>query len=138
MKSGKPAPIEDLQLIINQKRSAHSITCDVVSEAANWLKSALLGAEIRFQYGACDFEDHYGYAVFIILRKSGQTRLLLEIKVAEIAEEPMLFAEVRSVGRSSGSLFPFFGEISSEEGQKRVLHYIADFILSTESDEIGS
>jgi hypothetical protein len=31
-------------------------------------------------------------------------------------------------------LFPFFGEIGTSDGRLTILHYIADFILSTTPD----
>jgi hypothetical protein len=31
-------------------------------------------------------------------------------------------------------LFPFFGEIGTADGKLTILHYIADFILSTTPD----
>lgn len=135
MKSGKPEPLYDLKYIIDQKKSSPSHTCEVVSEASAWLKAQLEGSNIVFQYGACDFEDHYGYSIFIIVRNSGSNRLILELKIAEIKEKPFLFAEVRSLGRNTGVLFPYFGEITSEEGRELVLHYISDYILSTEPED---
>jgi len=131
MKSGEPMPTYDLKLILDKKRNMASETCEVVSDAARWLKSQLMGSNVVFQYGACDFEDHYGYSIIIIVRKTESARLILEIKIAEIASKPFLFAEVRSLGRATGSLFPFFGEIASEEGRELALHYISDYILST-------
>lgn len=135
MKSGKPDPLYDLKFIIDRKRSTPSQTCEVVSKAAAWLKAQLAGCNIMFQYGACDYEDHYGYSVFIIGRKSRGNRIILELKVAEIDARPFLFAEVRSLGHSNGSLFPYFGEISTEEGRNLFLHYISDYILSTEPED---
>jgi hypothetical protein len=136
MKSGEPAPRYELKLILDKKRSNPHGTIDVVSESAKWLKSELNGAEVVYQYGACDFEDHYGFAVFLIIRKTSRNRLILELKIAEVGNRPYVFAEVRSMGRSSGSLFPFFGEVKSTEGKEQVLHYLSDFLLSTQDDGV--
>lgn len=134
MKSGDPAPKDDLKLLIERKRNQAGLTMDVVSEASNWLKAQLKGAGVSFHYAACEAEDHYGFAVMVISRWKNNSTYFLELRLAEIGEQPFLFAEVRAIGKTDASLFPYFGEIHSEEGRNLAMHYIADFLLSTESD----
>jgi hypothetical protein len=132
MKSGEPDPVDDLQLIIDTKRHAPMRTVEVVSKTARWMKAALKGAGIHFTYGSCEEENHYGYASFTIIRKYKGEPVSLELKIAEIGDAPFMFSEVRSLGKLEGTLFPFFGDLSSEEGRNRLLHYVADFVMSTE------
>jgi hypothetical protein len=132
MKSGDPAPVDDLRLIIDTKRHAPTRTVDVVSNTARWVKAALKGANVRFTYSSCEEEDHYGFASFTIIRSYKGDPVSLDLKIAEICDTPYMFSEVRSLGKHEGTLFPFFGEISSEEGRKQLLHYVADFLMSTE------
>lgn len=131
MQSGDPRPADNLKMMIEQKQHSASVTCEVVSEAARWLKAELAGAGVAYQYAACDEQDHYGFAVFTVTRTSGETQLVLEVKVAEIGGRPYAFAQVRSLGRFGSVLFPLFGEVSSEAGRDLLLHYISDFFLST-------
>lgn len=135
MKSGEPQPSDDLLLLMEQKRNQPSLTAEVVGEAARWLKSELKGASVSYHYASCDYADYYGHAVFLLQRRQGESQFLLEIKVAEIGGKPYVFAETRALGRQTGTLFPFFGEVQSSEGKATVLHYISDFLLSTEADE---
>jgi hypothetical protein len=135
MKSGSPDPISDLKLIIDTKLNMASRTCEVVSDATRWLKAQLHGCGVQYHYAACEEKEHYGHAVFIISRKHGTNRMALEMKVAEIQDVPYVFADVHVLGKMGGRQFPYFGEVGSEEGQERVLHYIADFFLSTEPDK---
>ncbi len=132
MKSGTPDPDDDLKLILKTKENSPSRTCEIVSEATRWLKAQLNGCEVPYQYAACEEQAHYGHAVFFITRKVDKARMSLELKVAEIEDVPHVFADVHVLGNLDGRLFPYFGEVGSQEGQSRVLHYIADFILSTE------
>ena len=132
MRSGDPEPIDDLQLIIDTKRHAPTRTVEIVSETARWMKAALKGAGVKFSYGSCEGEDHYGYASFTMIRTYKGEPVSLDLKIAEIGNAPFMFCEVRSLGKFEGTLFPFFGDISTEEGRNRLLHYVADFIISTE------
>jgi hypothetical protein len=138
MKSGTPDPISDLKLIMETKRSMESRTCEVVSNATRWLKAQLSGCQITYQYAACEEEAHYGHAVFIITRVCGNSRMSLELKVAEIQDIPYVFADVHVLGKAGGHQFPYFGEVGTSEGRDRVLHYIADFILSTEKEKTST
>jgi len=116
------------------KRSGSSPTIDIVSEASAWLKAALKGADIHFNYAACE-ENHYGFSVFTVIRRYRKNLMSLELKIAEVRSKPYVFAEVHSLGRVEGTLFPFFGDLQSDDERERLLHYIADFLLSTEGSE---
>lgn len=133
MRSGDPNASGDLLLIIQSKQHAPTRTVEVVSEAARWLKSALKGADVPFHYASCEEEDHYGYAVFTIVRRYDDRPVSLELKIAEVRDTPYMFAEVRSLGKSTGTLFPFFGDIRSDDDRDLLLHYIADFVMSTQA-----
>jgi hypothetical protein len=135
MNSGEPEPLTDLQTLISQKRNFPSLTCSVVSEASRWLKSQLRGADVSFQYGACDDRDHYGYSIIIIPRSIPGGQFILEVKIAEIGERAHVFAEVRMIGRSNGNLFPYFGQFHTNEERLMALQYISDFLLATETEE---
>jgi len=131
VRSGNPSSIEELKLVIEMKRHSPRQTVDVVSESARWLKSALKGAGVKFSYASCEEEDHYGFAAITILRKYRGEPVSLDLKVAEVRGNPYLFAEVRTLGKHDGTLFPFFRDLSTEDGRDLLLHYIADFVMST-------
>ncbi len=132
MLSGDPAPIDDLQLIIETKRHMPTRTLDVVSEASRWLKASLNGAGVKFNYASCEDQDHYGFSACHIARSYKGQGVCLELKVAEIRDAPYAFADVRVMGKSDGGLFPFFGDLATQDGRDLLLHYVADFIMSTE------
>jgi hypothetical protein len=134
MRSGDPEPVEDLKLIIETKRHQPTSTVDVVSNASAWLKAALKGAGVHFSYSACR-EEHYGYAVMTLLRSHRGHPVSLDLKIAEIQNRPYVFAEVRSLGRFGGTMFPFFSDMQSDDSRELLLHYISDFILSTEHQQ---
>ena len=131
MRSGDPDPSQELKLIIETKRHQAPTTIQVVSDAARWVKAALKGADVPFSYSSCD-RDHYGYAVITLLRSYNGEPVSLDLKIAEIEDLPYVFAEVRSLGRFGGTMFPFFGDLHSEDSRRLLLHYISDFVLSTE------
>ena len=131
MRSGDPEASEDLKLIIDAKRHHPPNTIEVVSDAARWVKAALKGAGVHYSYSQCE-EDHYGYAVVTVVRSHRGEPVSLDLKIAEIQDRPYVFAEVRSLGRFGGTMFPFFGDLQSDESRTQLLHYVADFILSTE------
>ena len=131
MKSGNPHAADQLALIISQKQNTPSRTCEIVSEAAVWLKAELTGAGVKYLYGACEENEHYGYANFLLNRHYEGIPIMMEIKIAEIENKPFVFADVRSSGRHSGMGFPFFSSLAPESGQELFLHYLSDFILST-------
>lgn len=132
MKSGQPEPIDDLQLIIDTKRHMPHQAVDVISDATRWLKAALGGAGITYSYASCEEGEPYGYAVFTIMRRYRSELMILELKVAEINGLPHVFAKVRTTGTNPDTLFPYFGNLRSDEQRESLLHYIADFIVSSE------
>ncbi|WP_428389959.1 hypothetical protein [Mucisphaera sp.] len=132
MKSGSPPPNDDLRLIIEAKRSSSPTAVDVVSEYTAWLKAALTGAGIAYSYAACEQAEHYAFAAFTVLRNYRGEPVFLDIKVAEINASPYVFVEVKTTGKASGSLFPYFGNLQSDEDRNLLLHYVADFILSSD------
>lgn len=133
MKSGDPQSSEDLRLVIQSKQHAPSITLDVVSNASRWLKAALKGADVKFSYGSCEDHNHYGYAAFTVVRTYRGEAVSLEMKIAELRGTPYVFAEVRLLGKFGGTQFPFFGNLRSDDDRDLLLHYVADFIISTDS-----
>ena len=133
MQSGDPAPIDDLKLIIETKQNTPNRAFEVVCEATGWMKAALKGAGVAFSYWSCEEKDHYGFAGFTIVRRYRGEPVCLELKIAEIRDAPHFFAEVRSLGKLDGSLFPFLGEMRSTDSRELLLHYIADFVMSTEA-----
>ena len=134
MRSGDPEPVDDLKLIIETKRHQPASTVEVVSNAARWLKAALKGSGVAFSYSSCH-EEHYGYAVITLLRSHRGQPVSLDLKIAEIKDRPYVFAEVRSLGHFGGTMFPFFSDMQSDDSRELLLHYISDFILSTEGHE---
>lgn len=132
MKSGDPEPISDLSLVMATKLSSPSRTLDVVAKASQWLKAALKGANVSFSYSSCEDEDHYGFAAITIVRKYRGEPACLDIKIAEIRDRPYIFAEVRSLGKYEGTMFPFFGDMHSDDERDLLMHYIADFVISAD------
>lgn len=136
MKSGDPEPINDLLHVMAAKQSSPSRTLDVVSKSSQWLKAALKGAGVAFSYSSCEDEDHYGFAAITIVQNYLGQPACLDIKIAEIRDRPFIFAEVRSLGKFEGTMFPFFGDLYSDDERDLLLHYIADFVISAdEKDE---
>lgn len=133
MRSGDPDPIDDLKLLLDTKRHAPTRTVDVVSSAARWLKAALKGADIAFNYSSCAEGDHFGFAAFTLIRTYRDQPVSLDLKIAEVRETPYFFAEVRVLGKIEGTLFPFFGDLRSDDSRELLLHYIADFVISTQA-----
>lgn len=119
-------------MILETKRNSESDACRIVSEASSWLKAELIGANVKYQYGACQ-EELWTFSCFNFLRGGDEETLSFELKIAEIHRTPFAFIDVHPVGKPQERRFPFFGEIETEEGKTRVLHYIADFLLSTET-----
>jgi hypothetical protein len=131
MRSGDPKPNDDLRHVIAAKQNGPAQAVEIVSEAARWLKGALKGADVHFSYGTCEERDCFGFAVFTIVRSYQGKPTTLDLKIAEIRQTPYIFAEVRTHGKTEGTLFPFFGDLRSEDQRDLLLHYIADFVVST-------
>lgn len=132
MYSGNPEPATDLALILQKKRAQPTLNCEVVSDASRWLKSQLVGANIKFTYLSCDSKDFYGYAMFVLQYAHERRQSVLEIKIAEIDNQPHAFCEIKLHGHSAQNIFPLFCEIGSDEGKQHLLAYLADFVLSNE------
>lgn len=132
MKNEDLEPIEDLSLVIAAKQSVPSRTLEVVSKSTQWLKAALKGAGIAFSYSSCEAEDHYGFAAITVIRKYHGQPACLDIKIAEVRDRPYVFAEVRSLGKFEGTMFPFFCDLYSDDESDLLLHYIADFVISAD------
>ncbi|MGE9296365.1 MAG: hypothetical protein ACQKBV_08790 [Puniceicoccales bacterium] len=120
-----------LSLLIQSKKANPGLSHDVVTEAAEWLQTQLRTAEIDFSFADCE-REFCGYALFQFHRVWHQTAITLYVKIAEIHATPYLFADIRVRDRAEQVLFPFFGEIGSDEGKEIALNYIADFHLSVE------
>lgn len=125
--------METLKFLLQGKQADIESPHDIVVEAVAWLRTQFLNAGISFHYtdGGVGL-GAYGYFQLKSLLK--ETAITLHLKIAEINRVPYVFAEVRIRGQHESILFPFFGEIGSEEGKLTMLHYIADFILSTSPD----
>lgn len=130
MKSGDPEPIDELALVMASKRGSAPAAVAIVSEASRWLKSALKGANIAFNYASSEQKRHYGFSAFTIVRKYQGQLTVLDMKIAEIRGAPYVFAEMRTLGKLEGTLFPFFGNLSSDDDRELLLHYIADYVIS--------
>jgi len=125
--------METLKFLLQTKSADSSKAQEVVSEAVEWMRTQFKNAEIPFHYSDGGV-GHGIYGYFQIKSLLKQTAITLHLKIAEINNEPYAFAEIRVRGHHEGILFPFFGSIGSEEGRVTMLHYIADFILSTTPD----
>lgn len=119
---------------MDTKKHSPGHTVDVVSDATRWLKAALNGAGVRYTYASCEMGEPFGFAAITILRRYRNDHVVLDLKVAEIKEMPYVFVEIRTTGKLAGRLFPFFGNLRHEEDRENLLHYIADFMLSSEPE----
>ena len=120
--------METLKFLLQSKHADIARSHEVVSEAVDWMSTQFRNAGIASHYtesgGAL---GHFGH--FQIESSRKETPLTLHIKIAEINGVPYASAEVRS--ESQGVLFPFFGQIGDQEGKTNLLHFVADFHLST-------
>ena len=120
--------METLKFLLQSKHADIARSHEVVSEAVEWMNIQLRNAGIASQYtergGAL---GHFGH--FQIESSLKKTPLTLHIKIAEINGVPYASAEVRSP--SDGVLFPYFGDIGTQESKTNLLHFVADFYLST-------
>lgn len=125
--------METLKFLLQSKKADLETPREVVREAVEWMHTQLINAETSHHYS--DGGSGLGsYGYFQIKSILKETAITLHIKIAEINGVPYAFAEVRVRGQHDMILFPFFGEIGSPEGKLTILHYIADFILSTTPD----
>lgn len=125
--------METLKFLLQSKKADSSRSHDVVAEANAWMHQQFRTAGIRYHFA--DGGAGYGiYGYFQIKSLLKETAITLHVKIAEINSMPYVSAEVRVRGQQEGILFPYFGEIGSEEGKLTLLHFIADFMLSTTPD----
>lgn len=126
--------METLKFLLESKKADLATPIQVVQEAVDWMHTQFHNAHIEHQYA--DGGSGLGrYGHFEIESRIHGSDITLHIKVAEINGHAYAFSEVRMRGRQDMILFPFFGEISSAEGKLTILHYVADFILSTQPKE---
>jgi hypothetical protein len=125
--------METLKFLIQSKKADHERPLDIVHGAVDWLSTQLRNAELPFHYAEGGF-GHGVYGYFQIKTLLKETAVTLHIKVAEINGKAYAFADIRVRGQQDRLLFPFFGQISGEEGRLDILHYICDFILSSTPD----
>lgn len=125
--------METLKFLLQAKKADCSHSNDIVSESVSWVKTQFQNAEVPFYYSEGGV-GHGKYGYFQIKSLLKETAITLHLKIAEIHSTPYAFAEVRIRGQHESILFPFFGEIGSEEGKEVILHYIADFLVSTTPD----
>lgn len=123
--------MENLSIILQSKKANVGYAKEVVTESANWLKKQFQEAQVPFNYADCD-RDYCGFATFQIYSIFHGIPVNLFLKIAEIKSQPYVFADIRVRDGNEAVLFPFFGEIGSEDGRELVLNYIADYILSVE------
>lgn len=125
--------METLKFLLKSKQADLESPREVVREAVEWMHTQFHNAELAYHYadGGSGLGS-YGYFQFKSILK--ETAITLHIKIAEINGIPYAFAEVRVRDQQETTLFPFFGEIGTADGKLTILHYIADFILSTTPD----
>ena len=125
--------METLKFLLKSKKADSSRSHDVVTEANAWMHEQFHNADIPYHFA--DGGAGYGiYGYFQIKSLLKATAITLHVKIAEINGVPYVAAEVRVRGHQEGILFPYFGEIGTEEGKLTLLHFIADFMLSTTPD----
>jgi hypothetical protein len=121
--------METLKFLLQAKKADLETPQEVVREAVQWMQTQLDNAEISHLYS--DGGSGLGaYGHFQVNSPLKDTAVILSVKIAEIDGKPYAFAEVRVRGQHEMILFPFFGEIGTSDGKLKILHYIADFILS--------
>ena len=125
--------METLKFLLQSKNADPETPREVVREAVSWMHTQFQNAGVTYHYS--DGGSGLGsYGYFQIKSLLKETAITLHLKIAEINGHAYAFAEVRVRGQHEMILFPFFGEISTADGKHTMLHYIADFILSTTPD----
>jgi len=125
--------METLKFLLKSKQADLESPREVVRESIAWMHTQFHNADLAYHYS--DGGTGLGtYGYFQIKSLLKEQAITLHIKIAEINCIPYAFAEVRVRGQHEMILFPFFGEIGSAEGKLTILHYIADFVLSTTPD----
>ena len=118
-------------MLLAAKKANPDLAHDVVTEASNWLKEQLDAASIHFNFADCE-KEFCGFSTFQVQALYHGASVTLFIKIAEVKGQPHVFADIRVLDEVQRIMFPFFGEIGSEEGKALALNYIADFLLSVE------
>lgn len=127
--------METLKFLLESKKADPETPRDVVREAVEWVQIQLQNAKIV--YGYTEGGTGLGtYGHIEIRSQLKEQSITLHLKVAEINGSAFAFAEVGVSGHRETILFPFFGEISTADGKLMILHYIADFILSTTPEAV--
>ena len=120
--------METLKFLLQGKKADSNRSKEVVTESASWMQIQLENADIESEFteGGANFGYYGCFRVKSLLKESAIT---LHMKIAEINCVPYVHAEVH--GEQDQVIFPYFGEIGSEDGKHKLLHFIADFRLST-------
>lgn len=125
--------METLKFLLQGKQADRELPSHVVADAVSWLHTQFKNADIPYHYSEGG-GGHGIYGYFQIKSMLKAQAITLHVKIAEINTQPYVFAEVRVRGQHETILFPYFGEMGSEEGRLTLLHFIADFMLSTTPD----
>ncbi len=123
--------MEKLTMLLQAKKASPDLAHDVVTEASDWLKGQFNTADIKFNFADCE-KDYCGFATFQISAVYRGRSVILFIKIAEIKGQAYVFADIRVLDEAPRIMFPFFGEVGSDDGKLTALNYIADFLLSVE------
>lgn len=120
--------METLKFLLQGKKADRNMSKEVVTEAVSWMHTQLqtAGIESEFTEGGANFGYFGCFRIKSLLKSSTIT---LHMKIAEINGMPYVHAEVHD--EQDQVMFPYFGEIGSAEGKLTLLHFIADFRLST-------
>lgn len=123
--------METLKFLLASKLADLATPGEVVAEAADWMQVQFRNAGVSFQYLAVGAGVGC-YGIFQVKPRDPDLPFVLELRIAEIKAIPYVSAEVRQVGVSSNIVcFRYFGEMRPGEGRDTLLHFIADFVLST-------
>lgn len=123
-----------LAYLLETKKADSERASVIIDRACDWFKEQLEEAQVPYHFTNSGVQEHGGYGYFQIKSIFKGTAITLHLKIAEIHEKPFCFAEIRVRGQQERLLFPFFGEIGTHEGKLTILHYVADFLLSTQQD----
>ncbi len=118
-------------MLLAAKKANPDLAHDVVTEASDWLKGQFNTAGIKFNFADCE-KEYCGFSTFQIQAIYHGASVTLFIKIAEVKGQAHVFADIRVLDEVQRIMFPFFGEISSDDGKLTALNYIADFLLSVE------
>ncbi|MGD7654611.1 MAG: hypothetical protein ACQCXQ_15440 [Verrucomicrobiales bacterium] len=125
--------METLKFLLQGKQADGSVASQVVEEAVSWMHEQFRNAGIQYHYsdGGAGFGVYGYFQIKSILKEQAIT---LHLKIAEINGMAYAASEVRIRGHHEGIMFPYYGEIGSEDGKLNLLNFVADFILSTTPD----